>query len=134
MEKTDQLTQILHILAVVTNMVLLPQLLVLAVQRDCWLNQALKFSLSLAALVISITSLALTDHPDSTASGALSLHVHLPRSHHPQGHLEDQAEEVHRQDKVCWSYSGGIVQEEQSLQLLIVVIILIGSIRNRNGL
>ena len=60
-EKPDDLTQSLHILAVVTNILLLPHLLVLALHRDGWLNQILRLCLCLVVLIISITSLALSD-------------------------------------------------------------------------
>ena len=50
-EKPDDLTQSLHILAVVTNILLLPHLLVLALHRDGWLNQILRLiSLPLPSL------------------------------------------------------------------------------------
>ena len=133
--ETDQLTPTLHILAVVTNMVLLPQLLVLAVHRDGWLNQALKFGLSLVALVISITSLALTDHPDSTAMAvALSVFTFIFLV---TTILRVILKTRLRKYIVRTRFVGAILEElsskgSQSLQLLILVIILIGAIRNRN--
>ena len=133
--EANQLSQLLHILAVVTNMILLPQLLVLAVHRDGWLNQSLKFCLSLVALVISITSLALTDHPDHTAMAvALSVFTFIFLL---TTILRVILKTRLRKYIVRTRFFGAILEElsskgSQSLQLLILVIILIGAIRNRN--
>ena len=131
----DQENQALHILAVVNNMVVLPHLLLLAVHRDGWLNQSLKFILSLVALVISIISLALDDHPNYTAMAvALSVFTFI--------FLLTTILRVFlntrlRKYIVRIRFVGAILEElsskgSQSLQLLVLVIILIGALRNRN--
>ena len=130
-----QLSGLLHMLAVVNNMVLLPHLLVLAVHRDGWVNQSLRFWISLVALIISITSLALTDHPDSTAMAvALSVFTFIFLV---TTILRVILKTRLRKYIVRTRFVGAILEElsskgSQSLQLLILVIILIGAIRNGN--
>ena len=134
-DQTDDLTCILHILAVVTNMVLLPHLLVLALHRDGGLNQMMKFCLSLVVLIISITSLALTDQQD-TRPMAVALTV-FTFFFLVTTILRVILKTKLRKFIFRTRFVGSILEElsrkgSQSLQLLILVIILIGAIRNRN--
>ena len=130
-----EVTPIPHILAVVTNMLLLPHLLVLALHRDVWLNQIMKICLSLVVLIVSITSLALTDHPDlKPMAVALNVFTFIFLA---TTLLTVMLKTRLRKFIVRIRFVGAILEElsrkgSQTLQLLILVIILIGAIRNRN--
>ena len=135
-DQTDELTCLLQILAVVTNMVLLPHLLVLALHKDGGLNQMMKFCLSLLVLIISITSLALTEDQSDTRPMAVALTV-FTFIFLVTTILRVVLKTKLRKFIFRTRFVGSILEElsrkgSQSLQLLILVIILIGAIRNRN--
>ena len=133
-EKPDDLTQSLHILAVVTNILLLPHLLVLVLHRDGWLNQILRLCLCLVVLIISITSLALSDRQLKPMAVALNIFTFIFLA---TTVLRVMFKTRLKKFIVRIRFIGAILEEvsrkgSQTLQLLIILIILIGTIKNMN--